>query len=151
MPFGCASLQARRLRCLFEELGRFWVKVGQLMSVRNDIFSAELCDELSRLQDQAMGFPFETAHRIAEAELKQQLSQIFDAFDEKPFAAASIGQLHRAHLRYEKVWVAVKIQRPFVAQTINNPSCPMRAGARHTGKSSISCARLSITVSKPPT
>jgi ubiquinone biosynthesis protein len=89
------------------------------MSVRNDIFSTELCEELSRLQDQAMGFPFETARRIAEAELDGGLSQVFDAFDEKPFAAASIGQLHRAHLRYEKVWVAVKVQRPFVAQTIN--------------------------------
>ena len=111
--------QARRLRCLFEELGGFWVKVGQLMSVRNDLFSTELCEELSRLQDQAMGFPFETARRIAEAELECGLSQVFDAFDEKPFAAASIGQLHRAHLRYEKVWVAVKVQRPFVAQTIN--------------------------------
>src|SRR6516225_2553636 len=63
--------------------------------------------------------PFEAARRIAEAELEGELSQIFDAFDEKPFAAASIGQLHRAHLRYEKVWVAVKIQRPFVAHTIN--------------------------------
>jgi ubiquinone biosynthesis protein len=89
------------------------------MSVRNDIFSAELCEELSTLQDRAVGFPFETARRIAEADLEGQLSQIFDAFDEKPFAAASIGQIHRAHLRYEKVWVAVKIQRPFVAQTIN--------------------------------
>ena len=118
-PRAYRTEQARRLRCLFEELGGFWVKVGQLMSVRNDIFSAELCEELSRLQDLAMGFPFEAARRIAEAELEGELSQIFDAFDEKPFAAASIGQLHRAHLRYEKVWVAVKIQRPFVAHTIN--------------------------------
>jgi ubiquinone biosynthesis protein len=111
--------QARRLRHLFEELGGFWVKVGQLMSVRSDIFSAELCGELSRLQDRTTGFPFVAARLIAEAELERELSQVFDVFEERPFTAASIGQLHRAHLRFENVWVAVKVQRPFVAQTIN--------------------------------
>src|SRR5215472_9592154 len=43
--------QARRLRLLFDELGGFWVKVGELMSIRSDLFSSELCQELSKLQD----------------------------------------------------------------------------------------------------
>ena len=111
--------QARRLRALFEELGGFWIKVGQLMSVRNDVFSPELCMELSKLQDRASGFPFITARLIIEAELGRPLSQVFDVFEEMPFAAASIGQIYRAHLRYEDEWVAVKVQRPFVAATIN--------------------------------
>ena len=110
--------QARRLRALFEELGGFWVKVGQLMSVRNDVFSAELCEELSKLQDRASGFPFVIARLIIETELGRPLSQVFDVFEETPFAAASIGQIHRAHLRSEDAWVAVKVRRPFVAETI---------------------------------
>jgi ubiquinone biosynthesis protein len=111
--------QARRLRILFEELGGFWVKVGQLMSVRRDIFSFEICDELSKLQDRATGFPFDMARFMIEQALGRDLSEVFDVFDEAPFAAASIGQIHRAHLRHEKIWVAVKVQRPYVAQTIS--------------------------------
>ena len=115
---GRQAAQARRLRLLFDELGGFWIKVGQLMSIRSDLFSAELCQELSMLQDRATGFPFEIARRIAEGELGTPLSQVFDLFEEAPFAAASIGQLHKAHLRYENVWVAVKVQRPFVAKVM---------------------------------
>jgi ubiquinone biosynthesis protein len=110
--------QARRLRLLFDELGGFWVKVGQLMSIRSDLFSSELCQELSKLQDRVAGFPFDVTRRIAEAELGVPLSEVFDIFEETPFAAASIGQLHKAHLRHENVWVAVKVQRPFVAKLI---------------------------------
>jgi ubiquinone biosynthesis protein len=115
---GARAERSRRLRLLFDELGGFWIKIGQFMSLRSDLFSAELCQELSMLQDRAAGFPFDVARRIAEAELGAPLSEVFDAFEETPFAAASIGQIHKAHLRYEDIWVAVKVQRPFVAQVI---------------------------------
>src|SRR5260370_28030922 len=75
---GAGGEQARRLRLLFDELGGFWIKVGQLMSVRSDVFSAELCQELSMLQDRAAGFPFDIVRRIAQDELGTELSQVFD-------------------------------------------------------------------------
>lgn len=103
---------ARRFRLLLEALGGLWIKAGQLLSLRTDVFSAEFCEELSKLQFQALGFPSEVAKRIIEEDLGAPIDQVFDQFDEKPFAAASIGQLHRAHLRAENVWVAVKVQRP---------------------------------------
>ena len=148
---GRRAEQSRRLRILFDELGGFWIKVGQLMSIRSDLFSPELCQELSKLQDRAAGFPFNIACRIAEAELGAPLSEVFDTFEETPFAAASIGQLHKAHLRYENVWVAVKVQRPFVAELIAAEpwssglqpgssafqSGPTPAGATAIGSSSI--------------
>ena len=109
---------ARRLCAVFEDLGGLWVKVGQLMSLRIDFFSAELCQELSMLQDRANGFSFEIARRIVEDNLGGPLTQYFDEFEEIPFAAASIGQVHRAHLRHDDVWVAVKVQRPYLARTI---------------------------------
>jgi predicted unusual protein kinase regulating ubiquinone biosynthesis (AarF/ABC1/UbiB family) len=115
---GRRAEQARRLRLLLDELGGFWITVGQLLSIRSDLFSAELCQELSMLRDRAAGFPFETARHVAEAELGAPLTEIFDAFEDMPFAAASSGQLHKAHLRHENVWVAVKVQRPFLADVI---------------------------------
>jgi ubiquinone biosynthesis protein len=108
--------QAKRLRLLFDELGGFWVKLGQLMSLRTDLFPDEMCRELEKLQDTANGFSFDVARAIVEAELERPISTVFDVFEEAPFAAASIGQIHRAHLARENTWVAVKVQRPFIAE-----------------------------------
>jgi ubiquinone biosynthesis protein len=103
---------ARRFRLLLEALGGLWIKAGQLLSLRTDVFSIEFCEELSKLQYRAVGFPPAMAMRIVEEDLKGPIEEFFDHFDELPFAAASIGQLHRARLRKEQVWVAVKVQRP---------------------------------------
>jgi len=104
---------AVRLRNLFEEFGGLWVKAGQLLSLRIDIFSPELCRELSKLQHRAQGFPAPFARRTIEQDLGAPIESIFDEFDDMPFAAASIGQVHRAHLRRENRWVAVKVQKPY--------------------------------------
>jgi ubiquinone biosynthesis protein len=106
---------AHRLRLAFERLGGVWMKLGQLLSLRTDVFSREFCLELSRLQARAEGFPPEMARQIIEKELQGPLESFFDNFESHPFAAASIGQVHRAQLRQERVWVAVKVQRPYAA------------------------------------
>jgi ubiquinone biosynthesis protein len=103
---------ARHFRRLLETLGGLWIKAGQLLSLRTDIFSTEFCEELSKLQFQATGFPAAVARTIVEEDLGAPIEHYFDHWDELPFAAASIGQLHRAHLKHEDVWVAVKVQRP---------------------------------------
>ena len=109
---------ASRFRNLLEGLGGLWIKVGQLLSLRIDIFSLEFCRELSKLQDQAHGFPSSTAKQIIESELGVSIEEYFDEFDDEPFAAASVGQIHRAHLRHEGVWVAIKVQRPYLSYTL---------------------------------
>jgi ubiquinone biosynthesis protein len=101
---------------MLEELGGLWIKAGQLLSLRIDIFSRELCAEFSRLQHQAEGFPTAVARRIIEEDLGSPIEVIFDHFDDHPFATASIGQIHREHLRVEGVWVAVKVQRPYLKE-----------------------------------
>jgi ubiquinone biosynthesis protein len=103
----------RRLREALERLGGLWIKFGQLLSLRTDVFSYEFCRELGRLQDQATAFPPRIAKEIIEGELGGPLEQYFDQFDEAPVAAASIGQVHLARLPGQGVWVAVKVQRPY--------------------------------------
>jgi ubiquinone biosynthesis protein len=107
----------RRIRVFLERLGGMWVKAGQVVAMRRDIFAAETCDELARLQDQAQGFAWPVARGILEEELGRPVEEIFSEIDEHPVAAASIGQTHVARLRRNGVRVAVKVQRPFVAES----------------------------------
>lgn len=110
--------RAQLVRRLLERLGGLWVKVGQLLAMRRDLFDDAFCDHLAQLQDHATGFPFEYVQRTVETELGGSIEELFDSFDEQPFAAASIGQLHRARIRGGQVEVAVKIRRPFVNRTM---------------------------------
>jgi ubiquinone biosynthesis protein len=96
-------------------MGGLWIKVGQLLSMRADLLPAEVCDELARLQDFNEGFPFERVQRVVEEDLGHPLGQSFSEFDPSPFAAASIAQVHRARLKSEAVWTAVKVQMPDAA------------------------------------
>jgi ubiquinone biosynthesis protein len=114
---GSPQEYAARFRRLLEELGGLWIKAGQLLSLRRDAFSQELCDELSKLLDQTSSFPPQMVEKIIEEELGAKTEDFFDFFDEGPFNAGSIGQLHRARLRQEQVWVAIKVQRPHVEVT----------------------------------
>ncbi|WP_424095220.1 ABC1 kinase family protein [Moorena producens] len=107
---------ANELRQIFEDLGGFWVKTGQLLALRNDILPDEICDQLIRLQYEAIGFPMAMVRSTIESELGAPMEKIFQDFDETPLAAASIGQVHRATLRSKRKPVVVKIQRPNLAE-----------------------------------
>lgn len=108
------TIAGQRIRHFLEEQGFLWVKVGQLLSLREDVFSTDFCRELSKLQFQARGFPLALARQTLEADLGGPLESVFSEFDEMPFAAASISQVHRAVLRTNGAGVAVKVQRPNV-------------------------------------
>lgn len=103
------------LRQAFEALGGLWVNAGHLLSLRIDIFPAVVCEELARLQARRFGFSWPLARQVLEADLGAPLGRYFDEFDEEPFAVAPIAQVHRARLRREQRYVAVKIQQPYVA------------------------------------
>jgi ubiquinone biosynthesis protein len=105
------------VRTAMERLGGLWIKAAQIIAMRRDIFNREFCDEISKLHDRALGFPGETAKQIIEAEVGLPVDEIFDEFDVVPIAAASIGQVHIGYLRDNGKKVAIKVQRPGIAES----------------------------------
>jgi len=102
-----------RLRQLFEDLGGTFVKFGQMLALQPDILSLEYCNALFNLLDRVEPFPYAEAQRIVTEELGRPPEEVFDSFDPRPLATASVGQVHVAYLNGRKV--AVKVQRPRVA------------------------------------
>ncbi|MCO6510903.1 MAG: AarF/ABC1/UbiB kinase family protein [Aridibacter famidurans] len=94
-----------------EELGGAFIKLGQFLSTRADLFKKEYLSALERLQDDVEPFPFEEVKKIFEEEFGVGPNKIFPEFEERPVAAASIGQVHRAKTRDGRP-VVVKVQRP---------------------------------------
>jgi ubiquinone biosynthesis protein len=109
---------AEDLAQAFQSLGGVWVKAGQLLSLRADIFPITLCDRLAQLQSRAVGFPPETARKVIEEDLGQPIDALFDFFQDAPIAAASISQVHRAVIRGGSKVVAIKVQRPGMKEIV---------------------------------
>jgi ubiquinone biosynthesis protein len=94
-------------------LGPAYIKFGQLMSTRPDVVGTDLAQELTVLQDKLPAFSVDEAKRVIEADLGQPVEALFSTLSE-PVAAASIAQVHRAHLAEDGREVAVKVLRPGV-------------------------------------
>ncbi|WP_319523558.1 AarF/ABC1/UbiB kinase family protein [Breoghania sp.] len=106
-----------RVRRTLEELGPSFIKLGQLMSTRADLFPPEYIHELAKLQDQVPPVPFEEIRRLVEMELDQPLDRLFESIDDKAMAAASVAQVHSARLKSGEQ-VAVKVIRPGIEKRI---------------------------------
>ncbi len=99
-----------KLRGALEDLGPTFVKLGQLLSLREDLLPPEYCKELQKLRSDVKPMPMDEVARVVEASLHVPLSQAFPAFDPVPLGSASIAQAHAAVLPGgEKV--VVKVQR----------------------------------------
>ncbi|MDO8578363.1 MAG: lipopolysaccharide core heptose(II) kinase RfaY, partial [Dehalococcoidales bacterium] len=87
---------------------------GQMLSTRPDLVPPEFIVELTKLQASVHFLPGEITRKIIETELGKPVTEIFDSFDEKPLAAASLAQVHRAVLKGKPV--VLKVQRPDIAE-----------------------------------
>ena len=110
--------QAQRLRLAIEELGPIFIKFGQMMATRRDLFGDEITDELEKLLDRVPPFPLAQARAIIEQQLGMPLSQAFRHFDDVEIASASIAQVYAAEL-HDGQQVIVKIVRPGIEEQIH--------------------------------
>jgi len=110
------SIAPRHLREALQELGPSFIKLGQLLSTRADIFPKPFIDELSLLQDQVPPIPFSEVRGIIENELGP-IETLFRSIESEAMAAASVAQVHRA-VSAEGLPLAVKIVRPGIRKII---------------------------------
>ncbi len=112
-----------RGRLVLMDLGPSFVKLGQIASTRPDILPPDWIKALKKLQDEVTPLAFDDIKIAVESSLGAPISDVFERFDEKPLAAASIGQVHRAVLKAafgegSERQVVVKVQRPSVRETV---------------------------------
>ena len=123
----------QRIRRVLEELGPSFIKLGQLMSTRADIFPTEYIEEFTKLQDQVPPVSFSDIKRVIEQELGRPLEEIFEEFTPKSMAAASVAQVHLAKL-FSGEAVAVKVIRPDIDKEIRKDIRLMYAMAKRAEK-----------------
>lgn len=101
---------AEELHAFLIKMGSFYIKMGQILSTRADVFSAAVIEKLKTLQDDVPPMPEKKMQKVLEKEFSQPLSEVFLKFDSNPIASASIAQVHRATLRNGEE-VVVKVVR----------------------------------------
>ncbi|KAK4425329.1 hypothetical protein Salat_1726900 [Sesamum alatum] len=110
--------RAIELREIVTSLGPAYIKLGQALSIRPDILSPSAMIELQKLCDKVPSFPDDVAMALLEEELGQPWNNIYSELSASPIAAASLGQVYKGRLKENGDLVAVKVQRPFVLETV---------------------------------
>ena len=106
-----------RVRMAMEELGPTFVKLGQMLSTRQDVIPPAYIQELTRLLDEVAPVSVDEIKKRVESELKRPIKEIFSRFSEEPLASASIAQVHTASLVSGED-VVVKVVRPGIESVI---------------------------------
>ncbi len=131
-----------RLRLALQELGPVWIKFGQMMSTRRDLFPPHIADQLALLQDKVAPFDGELAREQMEQALGDKLETWFSDFDSAPLASASIAQVHTATLKDSGREVVLKVIRPDIRPVIDADLKLMYRMARIVAKTHPEARRL---------
>ncbi|BBM65989.1 putative protein kinase UbiB [Vibrio alfacsensis] len=131
-----------RLRLALQELGPVWIKFGQMMSTRRDLFPPHIADPLALLQDRVASFDGQLAKEQMELALGGPLENWFTEFDIKPLASASIAQVHTARLKGTGQEVVLKVIRPDIRPVIDSDLKLMHRMARIVARAMPEARRL---------
>ena len=122
-PDGSLWLSAANMERLVSKLSKMRgaaLKLGQMMSFQDSkMLPKPIHEVLQRVQDSADYMPTSQRDQVIEADLGSGWRDLYQSFDDKPIAAASIGQVHKAVLKDGRE-VAVKVQYPGVAESISS-------------------------------
>lgn len=102
------------MRTTLEDLGPTYVKIGQILSSRNDMLPDAYCAELAKLRSSVAPLPAEVAREVIESETGRSIEEVYAEFNDEPLGSASIAQAHYGVLR-DGTRVVTKVQRPLIA------------------------------------
>lgn len=134
-PSGDHDVRPELLVRTFEELGTTFIKLGQLVSSRPDVFPQVYCDAFAKLTDAATPVPFEELGTVVHQDFGVGVEELYADFDPSPVATASIGQAHRARL-HDGRSVVVKIRKPGVVEQVRDDLDILRNLAGHLARNS---------------
>ena len=106
-----------QVRLAIEELGPAFVKLGQILAGRADLFGPEWITEFGKLHSRVPPVPLDALREQLREDLGGEPEAVFARFDAEPLAAASIAQVHRAAL-HDGTEVVVKVRRPNIVDTV---------------------------------
>lgn len=118
-----------KFRKILEDLGPTYVKIGQIMATRQDIFSERYCKELAKLRDDVKPMPFDQVQQILQEAYGERLWQIYSQIEEEPLGSASVAQVHKAALG-DGTAVVIKVQRPGIYEEMEEDVKLIRKAAR---------------------
>ena len=122
------GMTPEKLRAIVEELGPTFVKLGQILSMRQDMLPAAYCLELRKLRADVAPLPFSAVRQVLEEEYGAPLKAVFASMQETPLGSASIAQVHAAVLK-DGTPVVVKVQRPGIRDTMSRDIVLLRRAA----------------------
>lgn len=118
-----------QFRLRLEQLGPTYIKLGQILSLREDLLPRSITDELKNLLDRLPAVPIERFKQLIVADLKRPLDTMFRWIDPKPLGSASLAQTHRARLVTGQR-VALKVLKPGVRQSVQTDTRLLRLFGR---------------------
>jgi ubiquinone biosynthesis protein len=128
-PFLDKSISDRpfpvQLRRRLEILGPTYIKLGQVLALRQDILPASITDELKNLLDRLPVVPFDRYLRLIEADVQRPIAAMYSWIDPIPTGSASIAQIHRA-TTLEGDSVIIKVVKPGIRETLNRDAILLR-------------------------
>jgi ubiquinone biosynthesis protein len=126
--------RARAVRHALEELGPFYVKLGQMLATRPDMVPQAMIEEFEHLHDQVSPLPFSALEPVLDAELGPDWRSRFRSVQvDKPLGAASLAQAYQVELDDGRPGV-IKIQRPGIADLMREDMALTRRMARIIGR-----------------